>query len=120
MYLTCKICSFQIEAESEKEAYIKGCKRMAKYVASKKYKLISSKIDRIPGRANAFEFTLLSNIDLGSDMREFCKMCKEFHCSFYINEDYNCSRCNLKSFMEREQQKARVSKNYYKQEIQRK
>ena len=120
MYLTCKICSFQIEAETEKEAYIKGCKKMAPYVASKKYKLISYKIERIPGRENAFEFTLFTNMDLGSDMRDFCKMCKEMHCAFYINEEYNCARCNLKTFMEREQQKARVSKSFYKKEIQRK
>lgn len=118
MYLTCKICSFIVEAETEKEAYIKGCKKMAPLIASKKYKHTSSKIERVPGSENTFQFVIFTNIDLGSEYRNFCKMCKEMHCSFYINEEYNCARCNLRVFIERTEQKARVSKGYYKKEFQ--
>ena len=117
MFLTLKVCSFTVEAETEKEAYLRGCKKMAKLVASKKYKHTSSKIERVPDCENKFLFTIFTNIDLGPEYKNFCNMCKEMHCSFYINEEYNCSRCNLKAFMERVEQKARVSKNYYKNEF---
>lgn len=46
-------------------------------------------------------------------LKEYCKMCKNFHCSFYVNEEYNCSRCNLKNCMKRIKEKVGVSKMYY-------
>ena len=42
MNLTMKIKSFTVTADSEKEAYLIGCKSFAKYMASPKYKNISS------------------------------------------------------------------------------
>ena len=114
MYLACKIGSFTVKASNEKEAYLQGCKKAAKYIASKKYKLISTKIERVSGEENTFQFILFTNMDLGPELSNFCKLCKEYHCSFYVNEEYNCARCNLKNFLSREEQKARVSKSYYK------
>ena len=115
MYITAKICSFDITAESEKEAYIKGCKKAASMVASKKYKNTSMKVER--SREGVLTFTILTNIDLGQDYKMFCKMCKEMHCSFYINENYNCDSCNLKAFLNRIEEKAKVSKSFYKREF---
>ena len=44
-------------------------------------------------------------------------MCKSYHCSFFVNEDYNCSRCNLKSFFDRTKKKADISKKFYEEKI---
>lgn len=116
MNLCLKVKSFYISAGSEKEAYLKGCKQLAKYLASKKYKNLSFKIERTK-EENGFIFTIFSNLDLGKEQRDFCKVCREFHCNFYVNEEYNCNRCNLKSFLVRAEQKARVSKNFYNKRI---
>lgn len=118
MNLTAKVKSFVIKAEDEKQAYLKGCKQLARYMASKKYKNLSFKIER-DEEPNTFIFTLYTNVDLSEEQRKFCSMCKEVHCSFYINEEYNCSRCNLKTFLNRANSKLTISKNYYKKEINR-
>lgn len=116
MNLTNKIKSFTVKAQTEKEAYLKGCKDLAKYMASKEYQNISFKIERgvEPG---TFIFTMFTNIDLSEEQRAYCKLCREFHCSFYVNEEYNCSRCNLKTFLKRAQSKAKISKNFYEKEF---
>ena len=117
MNLTLKVKSFVITANSEKDAYIKGCKQLAKYMASKKYKNLSFKIERASGNENAFIFTMFTNLDLGEEQKIFCKTCRDYHCSFFVNEDYNCSRCNLRSFLEKAEQKSRISKSFYKREM---
>lgn len=117
MLLSYKIKSFKIKADSEKEAYLKGCKELAKYMASKRYKNISFKIERLKEAENTFVFTMYTNIDLGEEQRDFCKICREFHCSFFINEHYNCDKCNLKAFLNKCKEKARVSKNFYKKKF---
>lgn len=117
MNLTLKVKSFVIAANSEKDAYIKGCKQLAKYMASKKYKNLSFKIERTSGNENTFIFTMFTNLDLGEEQKIFCKTCRDYHCSFFVNEDYNCSRCNLRSFLEKAEQKSRISKSFYKREM---
>lgn len=117
MEFTMKVKSFEFQAKSEKEAYIKGCKQLAKYMASKKYQNLQFRIERSPEDPKTFIFILFTALDLGADQRNYCKICKDFHCSFYINENYNCDRCNLKTFLRREEEKLRVSKSYYKREM---
>lgn len=117
MLLSCKIKSFKISASSEKDAYLKGCKELAKYMASRKFQNISFRIERLKEDENTLIFTMYTNIDLGEEQREFCKICKEFHCSFFINEQYNCDRCNLRAFLNKCQEKARISKGFYKKKF---
>ena len=117
MNLTLKVKSFVITASTEKEAYLKGCKQLAKYMASKKYKNLTFKIERTSGNENTFIFTMFTNLDLGEEQRNYCKTCRDYHCSFFINEDYNCSRCNLKNFLEKKKKKSRISKSFYNHEM---
>ena len=46
MNLSAKVKSFVIKADTEKEAYIKGCKQLARFMASKKYTNLTFKIER--------------------------------------------------------------------------
>ena len=118
MFLSFKVCSFKVQGETKKEAYLIGCKKAAKYVASKHYPNISEQIELVPNEENTLLFTLFTNIDLTPEKNEFCKVCREFHTTFYINQDFNCSSCKMKAFLGRAEEKARVSKNYYKKKIQ--
>ena len=93
MNLSAKVKSFVIKADTEKEAYIKGCKQLARFMASKKYTNLTFKIERTEN-PNEFIFTMYTNIDLSEEQRKFCSLCKEYHCSFYVNEEYNCSTTN--------------------------
>lgn len=115
MYLCNKICSFIVKADTKKEAYINGCKRAAKYIASNEYRNISCKIEKISDCT--FKFVLFTSIDISEEMKHYCDMCKAYHCSFFVNEDYNCSRCNLRSFFDRTKKKADISKKFYEEKI---
>lgn len=106
-----KICSYKFHAYSEKEAYLQGCKKLAGIMASKKYQNITTKIQHIGD--NEFEFVVYTMLDIMSEQTNFCRLCKEMHHSFFINENYNCSRCNYKTFLKRMQQKLRISKGFY-------
>lgn len=118
MFISYKVKRFELASKSKKEAYLKGCKMLAKYVASNKYTNLSMKVEQKKD-TDIFVFTLYTNIDLKDEQKKFCKICKSFHSSFFINEDYNCSRCNLKSFLRRLNEKAKISKSYYRSEINR-
>lgn len=117
MTFSVKVKSYIFQGETAKDAYLKGCKHLAKVIASKKYKNLSFKIERIEGVSNALEFVLYTNVDISENQKHYCKLCKEMHKAFYINEEYNCSRCNMKSFLQRLKEQANISKSYYKRVI---
>lgn len=110
-----KICSYKFHAFSEKEAYLQGCKKLANIMASKKYQNITTKIINLG--ENTFEFVVYTMLDITEEQSHFCKMCKEMHCSFYINEEYNCSRCNYKTFLKRIREKLMISRSYYREQF---
>lgn len=117
MEVAMKIQTLAVKAQNEKEAYLKGCKKFAKFIASRKYTNISVRVRRLEQNPNVFLFTFYTNSDLTEQKKKFCKLCKEYHSSFFVNEEYNCSRCNLNTFLSRVESKERVSKNFYLKEM---
>lgn len=117
MVIAVKLKSYLFTAGTEQEAYIKGCKKLAYLIASKKYSNLSVKVERVKGNLSTFKFTIYANIDSKTEQKNFCKACKEYHSSFFINENYNCSRCNLRSFLERSENKLKDIKGFYKDKV---
>lgn len=115
MLYSLKIKSIKFVGATKQEAYLMGCKKLAKYIASLKY--ITMGVEQDLEDKNTMIFTLYASVNLGHEVSEYCKMCKEFHCSFYINEHYNCDTCNLKNCMNRTKQKVGITKLYYKHKI---
>lgn len=116
MRINAKIKSFVYYSKTYEDAYLKGCRDLCKAMQDERISINVSK-EKEENGLKAVRFNIYTNIDVNEPMKNFCKTCKEFHCSFYINEEYNCSRCNLKSFMKRMNQQLNVSKGYYKQII---
>lgn len=117
MLFSQKVKSFVFVGLSEKEAYLKGCKELAKYTASKKYRNLSFKVERVEDSENTIRFVIYTNIDIGENQKKYCELCKRYHKAFFVNEEYNCSRCNLKTFLKRLQQQSNISKQYYRRMI---
>lgn len=46
--------------------------------------------------------------------QDHCKICKEFHHSFFINESENCSNCNVSGYQRRLDQKIKAKRDYYR------
>ena len=116
MLISCKVKSFVFQGESLKEAYLKGCKKLAKYIASDKLTNLTFSVERMESN-NFLRFNVYTNLSLSEIQKQYCTNCKNFHCSFFINEEYNCSRCNLKNFLKRCSQKVSISKGYYKHRL---
>lgn len=88
-----------------KDAYLKACEFVAKYILSKNSKVEADKlvwnIQRVTDTENSSPtFRLI--ISYQFDDKEFnkskCDICKEFHRSFYVNQDYNCSSCKKEGY----------------------
>lgn len=116
MKMTIKILSYIYESETYEKAYIDGCKDICKIIKNPK---LSFNVEKLESeRENKrIKFNIFLSVDSKDSIGEFCKVCKEYHCSFFINEEYNCSRCNLKSFVKRMNQRMNISKGFYRKKI---
>lgn len=113
MKMTVKVASYIYTSDSCEQAYINGCKDLCKSIKDPKISINIEKMDD----GKSVKFNVFVSLNANESISNFCKVCKEFHCSFYINEEYNCARCNLKSFMKRMKQQLNTSKSYYRKEI---
>lgn len=105
-------------AKSMKEAYMKAVKWYSTNVLSKvefknvHVQFIKEDEDKFP----TITIHLFAVLDNQEDVKEeHCKICKEMHHSFFINEDTHCSRCSALGFQNRMERKINIKKGYYKE-----
>ena len=119
-----EIYSRKFKAEDSKRAYLKACKFIASTILSEKSKVEASKVvwdvhkeeddgDDLP----TFLLTIYFKFDDTVFKSQTCQACKEFHKSFYINTDFNCSRCNKIGYEKNVQGKLLVGSKYVKKLI---
>ena len=114
-----EIYSRQFKAEGSKEAYLKACKFVASTVLSEKSKVEASKVvwdvKRVKKEEEGlptFLLTLYFKFDDTVFKSQTCQACKEFHRSFYVNTDFNCSRCNKIGYEKNVQSKLTTGSKY--------
>lgn len=113
-----KVNHYDFTGISYEKAYLNGCKKLAKVMLNPHLTINVEKLDlEQTNNVPVVRFTIYTNIDMGAIQREYCKICKEFHCSFYINEEYNCARCNLKAYLKRLKHASNISKGFEKRKI---
>jgi hypothetical protein len=108
----------KFKAEDSKDAYLKACKFVASNIISKGSKVEASKVtwdvtriedeDDLP----TFMLTLYYKFDDTEFMKSTCETCKQFHRSFFINEDFNCSRCSKVGYEKNVSQKLSIGSDY--------
>lgn len=107
-------------AETMKEAYLKATRWVAVNVVSKdELKDVLVKYQKSTEKFPTVTVHLYVTIDETEIREEHCKICKEAHSSFFINENFNCSRCNVNSYQRRAEAKIKVKKQFYKEVLQR-
>ena len=110
----------QFKAESSKDAYMKACKFVANNIISAKSKVEASKVTwnvtKLTDETGlpTFLLTLYYTFDDEKFMEQTCNACKEFHKSFFINENFNCDRCNKVGYERNIQQKLLIGSEYFK------
>lgn len=108
-------------SEKPKNAYLKACKFIASNVINKGSKVEVEKVtwdikridideDDLP----TFRLSLYYKFDDTQFMQQTCEACKEFHKSFFINENYNCSRCNKVGYEKNIEQKLMIGTEHFR------
>ena len=109
----------EFKAEDAKRAYLKASKFVASNIISKGSKVEVSKvtwdIQRVDeGDLPTFRLTLYYKFDDTEFMKRTCDACKEFHKSFYINENFNCDRCNKVGYEKNIQRTLLTGASYFR------
>lgn len=111
-----KFFSKEFTAVKSKDAYLKACKWVANNVVNKITDIGETfwKIEKIveEDTKTTFRLELYCLLDTKEEVDKFCANCKSMHKAFFINENYNCNRCNMKAYVDRMRIKLDVKKEY--------
>lgn len=116
-----KVFEKSFEDEVSKEAYLKCCKWVAKNIVSKKdelgenytYRVDKDKEKQLP----TFVLTVYATIDMEKIKERHCNICKEMHCAFFINEQYDCNKCSVNGFHKRLDENMKVLRKFLKDKL---
>lgn len=104
--------------ESLKEAKIKALKWVGKNVMCKdNMHEIMYHFENNPVEENCVILVLFAALNESDVLKRHCSICKEFHKSFFINENINCNECRAMAYRTRLSETLKVKKSYYKQEL---
>lgn len=111
--------SKDFQAETMKDAYMAAVKWYATNVISKgELHNVHVEFEK-----NSKEQLPVVTIRLHAVLNEdelrdrYCKLCKESHSLFYMNNSYNCDRCEAKAYQRRADDMLRTKLEYYRELI---
>ena len=104
---------------SSKAAYLKLCKWMGENIVN--HDVLCNTyihIDKyMEEQIYVYKLSLYASISEHESRHEFCNACKEFHTKFYINQQYNCDKCNMTARMKDVETKLLIKKEYRKETL---
>ena len=117
MDITLKVWSKEYQGFNKKETYLKGCKSVAKFCRKKYENTNIFIVPKYKGQdasgLHTFEFEIYTSLNFEKEFNKQCTRCKEFHKSFFLTEERNCSVCTLNSFGKRMREALNISKEAY-------
>jgi uncharacterized paraquat-inducible protein A len=104
MKFTVKYFEKMFYNDDSKEAYLEACKWLATNVISKvEVRDSLVQITKLPQEKSdlpTFKLELFAQLDDTEERSRFCERCQEFHKLFYINQQFNCDKCNMTAYNE--------------------
>ena len=104
-------------ADKMKDAYLRACKWYATNVLSKD-ELHNVQVEFEKGydeqQSPTVTIHLFAVLNENELREQHCKVCQEFHHLFYINQQYNCDKCEVNAYQKRADEKILIKINYYK------
>lgn len=89
-------------ASDRKSAYIAAVLWISTYIIDKdELQDVTFKMEHEDKQSPTVIVTLFVGLNENELRERHCMLCKEFHKSFFINENCNCSWCNTKSYQDR-------------------
>lgn len=116
MLYTIKLLSKEIKAPTNKEAYMIGT-RIALEMKSKTPDILWDMIKKDSEELKIVVLNIYMIFDSNKTKEIHCNACKEFHKSFFINQEYNCHTCKLNAYSNRIKSELKTKKYYYKKKL---
>lgn len=109
-----EIYRLTFKAETRKDAYLKACKWYAKNILSNN-ELQGIQCEYIKDEQSpSITICLYATVMEENVYARTCQICKETHNLFFMNDSYNCNRCNINAYRSRITQSIGVKVGYYK------
>ena len=112
--------NIKFSADKMKDAYLKACKWYATNVLSKdELHEVQVEFEKGFDEQQYPTITIHLFVTLSEEeLRErHCNICREFHSLFYINQQHNCNKCDVKAYQQRADETLNTKVNYYKERI---
>lgn len=113
-----KVFQKEFSDGNSKKAYLKACKWVAKNIISK-IEMSNSfiKYTKVNNNPVVFRIEVCCAMDDNEFAGGFCERCKQFHKSFYINDQYNCSTCKMQAYRKQFDQKLKIKQKYLEERL---
>lgn len=113
---TVEILKKQFAGKNMKEAYMNACKWYATNVISKdEIKDVQVQFEKQKD-SPSIVLHLFVTVDENWLAEEHCKICREAHRLFYMN-DINCQNCNLAGYQNRCKSLLEIKRNSYREKL---
>lgn len=111
----------RFSGETLSEAKTKALKWYGRYAACKKEfsNTMCSLEDVSDGQSPIVALTVYVCLDQKEVQEKHCGVCKEFRGLFYVNNQSNCSRCDVTAFNRRVEEMLHIKKSYDREQLKR-
>lgn len=109
---TIKYYSESFKGKTTKEAYLKASNWFGKNILSKdilKNSLAQYKTDKENKIVTIEIYATLEEHEINES---FCKRCKEFYTSFFVQNSLDCSQCKVTAYKNQVEEKLKIKKSY--------
>lgn len=118
MKVAVKFYEQQFSDKASKKAYLNACKWIAVNVINKvEVGETTYTITKINADLPTFKLELYGLLDSNNIDSQFCEACKQFHRSFFVNQEYNCNVCKMKAYLDTIKQKVSIKRSYRKERL---
>lgn len=107
----------EFRSTESKKAYLKANKWIAQNIINEGITNVIWKIEKISNDPPIFKVSLYCEVDLIETFKSKCEACISFHNKFYINQQYNCDKCNAKALLKTVEEKLKIIKQYTKERL---
>lgn len=108
----------RFSANEPKVAYIRLCSWLLRNVVLKRDKVgsVSFEIEMLKNEEQpTYELSLYVSLEEKEVNEQHCKVCRETHRLFYVNETYNCDSCREEAYRKRMRERIGIKAAYIKE-----
>lgn len=107
----------EFKGKTRKESYLKATKWVAlNIISGVELKDIMVRYE-VDDQYPTTTIYLYAGLDEKSLREKHCRICKEMHHSFFIDENCNCDWCTTKAYQRRTDDMLKEKESYYKEKI---